>query len=99
MQIGRAISKTLRSRTLKLERIFHGKWEHSRLHLTQSYDTDKAHYVITVWRKKQKVAFEQLQTDNKKTQYKSNYTLSKRFLRYNKALNYFKAKNKLYRHD
>ena len=27
-------------------------------------DTDKAHYVIAVWRKKKKVAFELLQADN-----------------------------------
>ena len=34
-----------------------------------------------------------------KTQYKSDYPLPKRFLRYHKTLNYFKAENKLYRHD
>ena len=31
--------------------------------LTRSYDTDKAHYVTTIWRKRKIVAFEQLHAD------------------------------------
>ena len=50
-------------------------------------------------KEKKEVTFEQLQADNKKTQYKIGYPLPKRFLRYNKTLNYFKVENKLYRHD
>ena len=64
MQIGWSYLEKLWSRASKLERIFHGKREHSKLHLTRSNDTEKAHYIITARRKKNKVAFEQLQADN-----------------------------------
>ena len=43
----RVISKTLRSRALKLERFLCENIP--VLHLTRSYVADKAHYVITVW--------------------------------------------------
>ena len=41
----------------------------------------------------------QLMKKPKTAQYESDYPLPKRLLRYNKTWNYFKAENKLYRHD
>ena len=54
---------------------------------------DKRYYVITVGRDEKK------QSCIRTTQYKSDYPFTKRFLHHNKTLNYFKAENKLYRHD
>ena len=50
-------SRTLWSRELKLERISTVS-ENLPEHLTRSCDTDKAHYVITVWRKKKEICIQ-----------------------------------------
>ena len=84
------------SRELKLGRNFCSKREHSRLPLTRSRVSDKAHYVTAVsQKKKKKVAgskYSQFASRQSKTRYNSDYLLPSDLYVITKSLSYFMAK-------
>ena len=70
--------------------------------MCQTNKMKKAHYVITIRRKKKKETYVRVIVSEPqifKPHSAKAITLPKRFLSHNKTLNYFKTEKKLYHHD